>query len=69
MNLNACEPSVKMGQEAGSRMPPPLKEEMGNAVEPNGMEPRIAEKDLRIVFGSRISLFNGSDIFLQTVPH
>jgi hypothetical protein len=50
-------------------MPPPLKEEMGNAVEPNGMEPRIAEKDLRIVFGSRISLFNGSDIFLQTVPH
>jgi len=46
-----------------------LIEEMGNAVEPYGMETRVAEENLQKVFSRRISLFNGSDIFLQTFPH
>jgi hypothetical protein len=42
---------------------------MGNAVEPDRMETGITEKNFYIVFGSRISLFNRSNIFLETLPH
>jgi hypothetical protein len=42
---------------------------MGNAVEPDSMEARITEKNFYSVFRRRISFFNGSDIFLEALPH
>jgi hypothetical protein len=69
MNLNACEPTAKMRDEAGGSIPSPLIEEMSQTMEPNGMETRITEKNLHAIFNSGISLSNGSDIFLQTFPH
>jgi hypothetical protein len=66
MNLDPCEGTVKMGDQARCGIPFPLVEEMGNTMKPDGMETWIAEEDLYKVFGSRIPLFNGSDIFLQT---
>jgi hypothetical protein len=41
-----------------------LIEGVSNAVKPDRMETRITEENLHSVFGRRISVFNGPDIFL-----
>jgi hypothetical protein len=64
MDLDACEPAGEVRDQAGSGIPSLLIEEMGDSVEPDGMETRITEKNLEIVLGCGISLFNRSDIFL-----
>src|SRR4030043_254745 len=69
MDLNSCEPTAEMGNQTGSCKPSPLIEGMGNTVEPNGMEARITEKNFHSVFRCRISVFNGSDVFLKALPH
>jgi hypothetical protein len=42
---------------------------MGDSVEPDRMETGITEENLDEVFRRRISLFNGSNIFLKALPH
>jgi hypothetical protein len=69
MDLNSREPPAKMGNQACGRKPFLSIEEMGNAVEPDRMEARITEKNFHKVFRSRISVFDGTNVFLETLPH
>jgi hypothetical protein len=69
VDLNSCERSTEMRNQAGGCEPPPLVEGMGDAVKPDCMETRVTEKDLHNVFRCGISVFNGSDVFLQPLPH
>jgi hypothetical protein len=64
MNLNACEPSAEMRNQAGGCEPPPLIEEMGDAVKPDCMETGVTEKDFYDVFRSWIPVFDGMNVFL-----
>jgi hypothetical protein len=63
MDLDSCKPSIEVRDQTGNSMPSPLIEEMGNSVQPDGVEPWITEKDLQVVFCCWVSLFYRSDIF------
>jgi hypothetical protein len=54
--------------EPSRGIPSPLIEGMSEAVKPDRMETRIAEKNLHIVFGSRVSLLNRLNIFSEMLP-
>jgi hypothetical protein len=69
VDLNSRERSTEMRNEAGGCEPPPLVEGMGDAVKPDCMETRVTEKDLHNVFRCGISVFDGSNVFLQPLPH
>jgi hypothetical protein len=64
MDLNPSEPSIEVREQSSGCIPFPIVENMGNTVEPYGVETWIAEKNFHIVLCGRISLFNGLDIFL-----
>jgi hypothetical protein len=64
MDLNACEPTAKVGNQTGRGKPSPLIEGVSNAVEPDCMETRITEENLHRVFRRRVSVFDGPNVFL-----
>jgi hypothetical protein len=68
MDLNPSEPAAEVRDEPSRGIPSPLIEGMSEAVKPDRMETRIAEKNLHIVFGRRISLFNRLNIFSEMLP-
>jgi hypothetical protein len=53
-----------MRNQAGGCEPPPLIEEMGDAVKPDCMETGVTEKDFYDVFRSWIPVFDGMNVFL-----
>src|SRR3990172_2891514 len=69
MDLDACKPAGEVIDQTGSGVPFLLIEEMCHPVEPDGMEPWVAEENLQIVLGRRVSLFDRSDIFFEALPH
>jgi hypothetical protein len=68
VDLNPGEPAAEVRDEPSRGIPSPLIEGMSEAVKPDRMETRIAEKNLHIVFDRRISLFNRLNIFSEMLP-
>jgi len=68
MDLNPGEPAAEVRDEPGRGVPSPLIESMSEAMKPDRMETRIAEKNLHIVFGSRVPLLNRLNIFSEMLP-
>ena len=69
VDFNAGEKSVKVGDAASEGTGTGAPEEMGGAVQPDGVEARVAEQNFNDVAGGRVPAENTLNIFSRlTIP-
>ena len=69
MDLDPREEAADVGDEPGPELEVMGPEPVRPAVEPEGMEPRVAEEDLGRRACSRVLRKNGPDIFPEAIEH
>ena len=69
MNLYPCDEAIDVRQQASEKTNPLRPEHMGDTMEPDRMQPRVAADDFPDAPGRRIPVKNHPDIFSDPLKH